>query len=78
MTGSRHQGHQYAHEVFEEPPYDGMLVSKAIIDGYGSNLRYSFTQVQRLKRIGISEFLRLTRSFRASLPRWAIVVHSPT
>ncbi len=59
VTGSRHQGHQYAHEVFEEPPYDGMLVSKAIIDGYGSNLRYSFTQVQRLKRIGISEFLRL-------------------
>jgi len=59
FNGSRQQAQQYAHEVFDSPPYDGMLVSKAIIDGYAKNLRYSFTQVQRLKRIGIREFLRL-------------------
>jgi hypothetical protein len=59
FSGSRQQAQQYAHEVFDSPPYDGMLVSKAIIDGYAKNLRYSFTQVQRLKRVGIREFLRL-------------------
>jgi hypothetical protein len=58
-SGSRQLAQHYAHEVFDSPPYDGMLVSKAVIDGYAKNLRYSFTQVQRLKRLGIREFLRL-------------------
>ncbi len=59
FNGSRQLAQQYAHEVFDAPPYDGMLVSKAVIDGYSKNLRYSFSQVQRLKRLGIREFLRL-------------------
>lgn len=58
-SGSRQQAQLYAHEVLDVPPYDGMLVSKAVIDGRAKNIRYSFTQVQRLKRIGIREFLRL-------------------
>jgi hypothetical protein len=57
--GSRQQAQQYAHEVFPSAPYDGMLLSKAVIDGFAKNIRYSFTQVQRLKRVGVHEFLRL-------------------
>ena len=63
FSGSRQQAQQYAHEVLDEPPYDGMLISKAMIDsGSGSkSVRYSFAQVQRLKRLGAREFLRLDR-----------------
>ena len=59
FAGSRQQAQLYAHEVFSEPPYDGMLISKAIIDGRSKSARYSFSQRQRLKRVGAREFLRL-------------------
>ena len=59
--GSRQQSQQYAHEALGEPPYDGMLISKAMVDGRGKGVRYSFAQVQRLRRIGAREFLRLDR-----------------
>src|SRR4051812_17816835 len=50
----------YAHEVLTPPPYAGMLVSKAIIDGInGGAGRYSAQQRQRLYRVGIREFFRL-------------------
>lgn len=63
FSGSRQQAQRYAHEVLDEPPYDGMLISKAMIDsGSGAkSVRYSFAQVQRLKRLGVREFLRLDR-----------------
>jgi hypothetical protein len=60
-AGSRQQSQLYAHEVLEDPPYDGMLVSRAAIDGGRNISRYSFAQVQRLKRIGVRQFLRLDR-----------------
>ena len=62
-TQSRQQAHLYAHEMLDGPPYDGMLFSKAMVDPHssGKSLRYSFAQVQRLKRVGIREFLRLDR-----------------
>lgn len=50
----RHRSDAYAHELFERPPYDGMLVSKAIV-----NSRYSLGQQQRLFRLGVRKFLRL-------------------
>lgn len=51
----------YAHEVFEEPPFDGVLVSKAIVDGISRSTtgRYSLAQRHRLSRVGIRAFLRL-------------------
>src|ERR1700693_1500865 len=61
-SGSRQRAQLYAHEVLDLPPYDGMLVSKAVIDGGEKNLRYSFAQIQRLKRLGVREFLRLDRT----------------
>lgn len=63
FSGSRQQSQLYAHEVLDEPPYDGMLLSKAMVDPHSraKSVRYSFAQVQRLKRQGIREFLRLDR-----------------
>jgi len=63
FSGSRQQSQCYAHEILTEPPYDGMLLSKAMVDPLedSKSVRYSFTQVQRLKRLGVREFLRLDR-----------------
>ena len=57
--GSRQQSQLYAHEALGAPPYDGMLISKAMVDGGGKGARYSFAQTQRLRRNGAQEFLRL-------------------
>ncbi|MGQ0507883.1 MAG: tRNA-guanine transglycosylase DpdA, partial [Myxococcaceae bacterium] len=47
----------YAHEVFATPAFDGLLVSKGIVDGYGaSTSRYSIAQRQRLLRLGARAF----------------------
>jgi hypothetical protein len=51
----------YPHELLGSPPYDGMLISKAMVDGVeGGAGRYSAQQRQRLFRVGIREFFRLT------------------
>jgi hypothetical protein len=44
----------YAHELFDRPPYDGMLISKGIVKS-----RYTLAQQQRLLRLGVHKFLRL-------------------
>lgn len=50
----------YAHEVFKTPAFDGILVSKGIVDGFGNlGSRYSIAQRQRLLRLGAPEFLRI-------------------
>lgn len=63
FSGSRQQSQCYAHEVLEDPPYHGMLLSKAMVDPLedSKGVRYNFAQVQRLKRLGVREFLRLDR-----------------
>ena len=52
----RQRDDRYAHEVISPPPYSGMLLSKALIDGPG---RYTFAQRHRLFRLGVREFFRL-------------------
>lgn len=50
----------YAHEVFDAPPYDGLLVSKAIVEGSGgAGGRYTIAQRNRLLREGVRRFFRL-------------------
>jgi hypothetical protein len=50
----------YAHEVFAEAPYDGLLVSRAIVEGHGNDgSRYTLAQRQRLLRGGARAFFRL-------------------
>ncbi|HEX8699790.1 MAG TPA: tRNA-guanine transglycosylase DpdA [Myxococcaceae bacterium] len=52
----------YAHEAFRSRAYDGLLVSKGIVDGYGQvSSRYSIGQKHRLLRNGVKEFLRLDK-----------------
>jgi hypothetical protein len=50
----------YAHEVLSAPAYDGILVSKAIVDGSIKGVgKYSMPQRQRLYRLGVRGFFRL-------------------
>ncbi|MCY1058336.1 tRNA-guanine transglycosylase DpdA [Nannocystis sp. SCPEA4] len=59
----RHQDDYYAHEVFKQQgrAFDGVLVSKAIVEGTGSTSQAKYTQAQqrRILREGVKEFLRL-------------------
>jgi hypothetical protein len=56
----RHRDDVYAHQVFAEPAYDGLLVSKGIVDGTGPNSgKYTLAQRHRLLRVGAREFFRL-------------------
>jgi hypothetical protein len=52
----RQRDDRYAHEVISPPPYNGILLSKALIDGPG---RYTFAQRHRLFRLGVRRFFRL-------------------
>lgn len=60
-TRVRQRADLYPHEIFQHAPYDGMLVSKAIVDGVGGSAsgRYTVAQRQRLLREGVRAFLRL-------------------
>jgi protein-L-isoaspartate O-methyltransferase len=50
----------YAHEVLTQVPYDGVLVSKAIVDGSVNGAgKYSESQRQRIYRLGVHRFFRL-------------------
>ncbi len=50
----------YAHQLLEEPPYDGMLVSKAIVDGSHRGAgKYTPSMTRRLERNGARAFFHL-------------------
>lgn len=50
----------YAHEVLDETPYDGLLVSKAIVDGSVTGAgKYSESQRARIYRLGVRKYFRL-------------------
>ncbi|MFV1362543.1 tRNA-guanine transglycosylase DpdA [Mycolicibacterium elephantis] len=56
----RQRDDRYAHEVLTAPAYDGILVSKAIVDGSIRGVgKYSMPQRQRLYRLGVRGFFRL-------------------
>lgn len=58
----RQRDDKYAHEALQKPPFDGILVSKTIVDGLpGGTGKYTVAQRQRLYRVGIREFFRLDR-----------------
>lgn len=54
ITRLRQRDDCYPHEIFASPPYDGLLVSRAIVD-----VRYTLAQKQRLLRLGVRKFLRI-------------------
>jgi len=53
----------YAHEALSRRPFDGLLVSKPIVDGHGSGAagHYSSANRSRLYREGVQRFFRLDR-----------------
>jgi hypothetical protein len=53
----RQRDDRYAHEVIVPAPYDGVLLSKALVDGRGS--KYTLAQRHRLYRLGVRRFFRL-------------------
>ena len=64
----RHQHDLYAHEVFSKPPYDGILLSKAIVDGTSQGAgKYTGPQRLRLLRTGVRSFFRLDGSKVATM-----------
>ncbi len=58
-TRIRQRDDLYAHEVLDPCPYDGMLVSKTMIDHHGGTGRYSAQQRRRFYRGGVRDFFRL-------------------
>lgn len=56
----RQRDDRYPHELFHEAPYNGILVSKAIVDGLGGGTgKYSGAQRNRFMRVGVREYFRL-------------------
>ncbi|NJC70853.1 queuine/other tRNA-ribosyltransferase [Planosporangium thailandense] len=56
----RQRDDQYAHEALTPRPYDGILVSKAIVDGSVRGAgKYTAAQRERLYRLGVRTFFRL-------------------
>lgn len=55
----------YAHEVLTQAPFDGLLVSKAIVDGNagGGAGKYTTAQRHRLYREGAKRFFRLDHDY---------------
>ncbi|GII65345.1 hypothetical protein Skr01_54300 [Sphaerisporangium krabiense] len=59
----RQRDDKYAHEVLKPQPYDGLLVSKAIVDGSVKGAgKYSMPQRERLYRLGVSKYFRLSEN----------------
>ena len=54
----RHRTDVFAHEYLRTVPYDGLLVSKALVDGYKGQRRYRNAQRLRLHREGSHRFFR--------------------
>src|ERR1039458_4498388 len=52
----RHRDDHYAHEEFASTPFDGILLSMAVIETGG---KYTLAQRHRLYRMGIRRFFRL-------------------
>lgn len=62
----RQRDDRYAHEVLNEPPYHGILVSKSIVDGSIKGAgKYSTSQRARLHRMGVHRFFRLPNGVEA-------------
>jgi len=54
----RHRTDVFAHEYLGYAPYDGILLSKALVDGYRGQKRYQIGQRLRLLRSGSRRFYR--------------------
>jgi hypothetical protein len=53
---------QYPHEIMGQAPYDGLLVSRAIVDGVNGTTRYPRPLAMRFRLVGARTFLRFNQS----------------
>jgi len=53
-----HRDDQYPHEFLEKAPYDGILISRAIVGDAAFPGKYSEAQMMRFRREGARKFLR--------------------
>ncbi len=59
----RQRDDRYAHEVLSRSPYDGILISKTMVDGINNKSgKYSVAQRNRFYRVGANNFFRTNRS----------------
>jgi len=58
----------YPHEMFKNPPYDGILISRGIVGDARRAGTYSAAQAMRLRREGAREFLRLNTPELKDMP----------
>ena len=58
----------YPHEILGYAPYDGVLVSRAIVGGHRSKGKYTPAQARRFEAVGARKFLRLDTPEFAHLP----------
>ncbi|MCC7066703.1 MAG: hypothetical protein IT456_28165 [Planctomycetes bacterium] len=57
----QHSDH-YAHELLGRAPYDGLLLSKSIVDGVtGKSAKFTTAQRHRLRRLGAHQFFRVSQ-----------------
>lgn len=69
VTRLRQRDDFYAHEVFSTRAFDGLLVSKGIVDGFGeTSSRYSLAQRHRLLRSGAPNFFRIANAKFKPIP----------
>lgn len=55
----RQRDDQYAHEALKSVPYNGILISKSIVDGTGGGAgHYTMANKQRIYRLGAHKFFR--------------------
>jgi hypothetical protein len=68
-TRVRQRDDVYTHELFPDRAIDGILVSKGIVDGFGTaGGRYSIAQRHRLVRVGAPNFFRVRDAKCGPLP----------
>ena len=63
----RHRDDVFAHELLEEAPYHGLLLSRSMVYGTGGNQRYRQSQRFRLLRTGAHHFFETDRTPNAPL-----------
>lgn len=69
MMRRRQRDDLYAHEVLSTRSFDGLLVSKGIVDGFGeTGSRYTMAHRHRLLRTGVRSFFRLNECSWGSIP----------
>jgi hypothetical protein len=63
-----HWDDKYPHELMETPPYDGVLVSRAIVGDRRAGGKYTSAQAMRFRRGGARRFLRMESPHLRHMP----------